>query len=333
MNWDSSYPLAVRNTPDDGRYWAGSVERIEIADQAVTSAQVEKVLVSDNLREVLGDAVLASYVPRSEPLPTVDTTGHSPSLHWIESKQPYGDAQPPVGAVEHWMISDGPLENANAAIGRSSHFTLHIICTGGGEWFEQLHRIVAIASDYLHSNLIVGQEGYDLVLRLRTILTGDNGTNPASIIPNVFRYSGRHDIVVSYSDPTLDVYLDGRRMSIQMPADFSGVYHILARPMTLPFSGFGRQIYRAAFYFLYLFPIGVLLGFLAVDPRLPARWKRPALLTALLLPGVLLQAVIVGICGRELRFDNVFYGVAAPAAVMLAWGWWLGRSPNATCSS
>lgn len=322
--WSSDFPLTLGNSPDGHRPWNGTVERVEIAAKAMPPNRVAEAFASADMRDQLGDAVLASYRIHG-PGMYADLSGHGPPLVWCQSQQA-PPAEPTLKlSDQHWLSSKGPLTVVNSDIAASNRFTVRLTFTPAGVWQKDIGRLFALSADTKRCNLIVGQEGDNLLIRLRTYLTGDNGSNPANFIPGFFEHPRRHDLIIVYDNPSLRVYVDSAKSAeaVDVPSDFSALHHVLARAMTLPFYGFGRDIYRLAFLTYAFAPFGGLLAFTLIDSRLSPAVRWAAVGIGLLLPPLAMQVILICVCGRRFTPDNLLLGAAIPAAVMLLWARWM----------
>lgn len=80
-------------------------------------------------------------------------------------------------------------------------------------------RILTISQDFTLRNLMVGQEGADLIVRLRRPRSDPNGM-PAYVVPDVLQSGRLRDIVVSIRPQRLLVEVDGtRRVDHRLPPD------------------------------------------------------------------------------------------------------------------
>ena len=80
-------------------------------------------------------------------------------------------------------------------------------------------RIVSYSLNPSLRNFMLGQEGSDLVVRLRTTQTNLNGTDPEFVVENVFLKTGFQHIVVTYNFLEQRVYVDGE---LRRKADIPG---------------------------------------------------------------------------------------------------------------
>jgi VanZ family protein len=327
-SWSPAFPLAVGNDPRDDRSWRGTVTSVDIADTALVPSQVPAAVASEDLQTVLGDSLLASYRIQAS-RNSSDLTHHSPDLQWIGPDVPQGTTGAlPAVSGDHWLRSTGPMQLVCSRIRETSQFTVR--CRFRSDLPSQspeLGRILTLSSDPLHCNLTIGQQRSDLVVRLRTPFSGDNGTNPASKIPDFFLQAGWHDLLLTYDDPVLRFYVDGPQLTgaVEIPADFANVARYLARAMTLPISGYLPEMYRSAFFVISFGPLGLLVALLSAAPGVPPLRRNVALAAGAILPTLVMQLMLVLLCHRPFRTDNLVLGMCATIIVAIPAAVWLKR--------
>jgi len=333
-SWDPAFPLAVGNDPKEDRAWQGSVTSIEIAAVALNPAQVAAAYQSGDLRSILGDSLLASYRIHA-PGNCIDLTHHSPDLQWVDSDAAQTQTQTNsqlLFSADHWLCSTEPLRLVCTAIRDTSRFTLRCRFQSAlDSQSPQIGRIVTLSINPEKCNLTIGQQSSDLVIRLRRPLSGDNGTNPALKIGDFFLQNGPHDLILTYNDPELRIYVDNPRElgAANIPSDFGTVARFLARSMTLPLDGYLPEMYRSVFYLISFAPLGLLLAILAASRSVDPLRRKIAVPVGLIAPALLMQFVFVVICQRSFRTDNLIIGLAATAIVAIPAAHWLRRFDNA----
>jgi hypothetical protein len=102
------------------------------------------------------------------------------------------------------------------AIPRSSQFTLGITVASAEKWQHGPARIVSLSADPHLRNLTIGQDKADLILRLRTRLSGQSGSGPELIVPNVFADTNSHRILVVFDGRYLSAYIDDTDRSFSL---------------------------------------------------------------------------------------------------------------------
>ncbi len=121
--------------------------------------------------------------------------------------------------------------------------------------------MVSLSQDSRNRNLTLGQSRRDLVIRLRTPITGKNGANPPIVVPQVFTDQSPRHLIVTYRNPTLRIYVDG----------IEQVY-----TTHLPHYG-----YRLVYYGAMFVPLGILVAGLAIattQHQPTGHWRRLGLL-------------------------------------------------------
>ena len=229
-NWNWLYPLSLGNTPEGSRPWHGTISRLEIAADAIAPSDIPQAFASPDLRDLLGERVLASYRPAGL-TDTPDLTHHSPSLRPVTTPPADAAGSPLLPSGQVWLSTVQPLAKVNAAIARSNRFSLPSSAPATASGKPSLP-ILTLSPSTLANNFTLGQQGFDLVIRLRTPLTGDNGADPAWHIRDLFRSPVQRDLLIVYDDPALRVYIDSPAnvQSVDVPVDFGGITRFLVDP-------------------------------------------------------------------------------------------------------
>lgn len=109
-----------------------------------------------------------------------------------------------------------------AAAKKSGELTLEAILTAPDLRQVGPARILSFSTDGYHRNFTLAQEREQLLLRLRTPRTGENGMNPQSILGKLEAGKPLH-VLVSYRSGELVAYINGRQVhkSNRVTGDFS----------------------------------------------------------------------------------------------------------------
>lgn len=82
-------------------------------------------------------------------------------------------------------------------------------------------RILSFSLNSVKRNFTIGQDNENLVLRLRTTKTGENGSNPEVVLSKL-EPGQKKKIVITYRPGQLEAYIDGKSVTIQkVDGDFS----------------------------------------------------------------------------------------------------------------
>ncbi|MBA7550315.1 hypothetical protein ES705_42826 [subsurface metagenome] len=128
------------------------------------------------------------------------------------SIQPRGDAQIIAGgemAIGNGaFVADGINEKLLEACQKSNQVTIEAIITISEMDQAGPARIISFSKDANRRNFTLGQEGKNIVMRLRTPRTGVNGLNPQVVVCQITPNESMH-IVISYYPGNMYAYLNG----------------------------------------------------------------------------------------------------------------------------
>jgi hypothetical protein len=112
------------------------------------------------------------------------------------------------------MLVEGPEAALLDACRRTGELTLEVRFLTERVPQSGPARIVSFSTDGLRRNWTLAQEGEQLLFRLRTPTTGENGMNPQTTL---FSAAPRQPLylVLSYRDGEMTVYRDGRREDVR----------------------------------------------------------------------------------------------------------------------
>lgn len=198
-NWNPEYPLLVGNERTGDRPWRGNVFALTIADAAAPRATMQRFAAGGSI-ELPGRPIAEFDFSGSAPYR--DASGHLPSLVWTDAPPP---AKPGGVALtgRPWLQTQGPASALARDLQSANAFSLRVQCAAGAAAQEGPARIVSNSLSPLVRNFTLGQQGADLVIRLRTPQTGLNGYPLETIVEGVFATTAVRDIVVTYDGATL----------------------------------------------------------------------------------------------------------------------------------
>lgn len=255
-NWDSTFPLILGNELTGDRSWQGTISNLQITDYPISEQEIKRVL-----RGEIADSLMAFY-PLNSVTTLSDQTRQQPNLIW-HSVPPAKDLHMGVPLdAEHWLLSRMPATKLSRRFAHSSQFTLSLLVTTANKFQTGPARIVSLSADIFHRNLTIGQDGSDLIIRLRTPATGENGIRPELDIPDVFADNQSHHLIIIYDGATLNVYIDtlDRFYSYALAPQITFTRYL--SPLgnwRIRINSDFLLIYRVFNYVLIFFPIGYLL--------------------------------------------------------------------------
>lgn len=179
------------------------------ADEFTFASAVTK-FSTDRSRLLLALTVIAYWAVGSYPYHFFSPFGDHQNI--VEKTTRGGLAFPERGIA----YTNGPPQWMEAAIKENAlEVELHVFSYDVHQ--NGPARIFTVSHDHYSRNLTIGQNNKDLVVRLRTVETGPNSV-PAHIVPQVFRNSGPHRIVVRVSAQGIHIEVNGQqRLAAELP--------------------------------------------------------------------------------------------------------------------
>jgi hypothetical protein len=208
-SWDPSFSLLLGNEWTGDRPWQGKVSDVFLSDRALSVEEITTIFEKGDISD-LDRKLFFAYYPLTGGDNFRDQYRNLPDLRWHSSVL---DRQGQDGvhiSPSNWLESQAPVSMLTNSIRSSSQFTVGITFASCVQSQTGPARIITISADPYLRNLTVGQEGNDLILRLRTPLTGENGRQPEFIIPNLLTSGDFHHLTITYDGNTLKMYVDGR---------------------------------------------------------------------------------------------------------------------------
>ena len=259
-NWDTKFPLLIGNEFTGDRPWMGRVLRVELSDVSTPEELLHDFAGGSSQRLSGGNILDLKFAGKT---PSRDATANIPSLVWVGG---VGAVSSEGLKIDHvaWLRSVQPPAEIARRIGASNEFTLRVVCASGSADQHGPARILSYSIDPMRRNFTLGQEGADMVFRLRTPNTGLNGTRIPLVVPGVFSSSEVRDILVTYSGAKLQVVVAGTRRVHSL--EFSpGI--ILASYYLAPQPQFSFQIKLFYYGIMVLLILGLLAWFTQSERR------------------------------------------------------------------
>ena len=148
--------------------------------------------------------------------------------------------------------------------------------------------------------MTIGQDNKDLALRLRTPITGQNGSEIKLSVPGVFADTNTHRIIVTYAKAKLQVYVDKPE----------NVYSLNLLEL-LP----NNQ--KAFSYAVTFIPLGFCLALLTIIAKRQYNFNRLMLPCGILLPSLIVEAFLIHESGKSFSLINLGLGIFFTALMTL----------------
>jgi len=329
--WRVRFPLAIGNELTGNRPWKGEVSDLLFLERALPKDDVDAILTSADPMNIAADSLVA-YYPLQDAASLVDETGNLPDLRWRGESGANRDGNPQQIDGNNWLETGWAVVYLAERFEAASQFTIKLSVTTADLAQTGPARILTISTDPFYRNLMLGQEGQDLIVRVRMPLTGVNGARPELKIPDIFTDDQTQTLIVTYDSLALTVYVDETEEAHQLDivpgvAFFFSIFGPFAQTLTV--NTLFARIYMILFYLLVYIPIGITLALIVVQYR--SKTQRILLLVfGILLPTLLLELIFSARTGFELRPVNILLSAAiialtfqllAPAARKMVCQW------------
>jgi glycopeptide antibiotics resistance protein len=315
--WDPAYTLVLGNEHTADRPWRGNITELIIADKAISEGEVAQVLSGMGRSALPATSLLAEYELKGDG-PYRDRTEHLPELRW-EGRNAHAQGEAGVSlAPDHWLETETPVTFLTRRILQTSEFTL-CVTTGSADVNQTgPARIVSVSTDPYNRNFTLGQEGNDLIFRLRTLATGKNGTDPELVIPNVFSDAALHRILITYSGSNFRAYLDslGNQYSLEFNPGLTIFTRLFPATDRIKASTLRSTSYKLLYDGLVFTPLGFLLALGTIGLNRHIVLQGAMVCVGLVLPPVLLETSLAGISRRGMKAENILLDVAITLAAM-----------------
>ena len=303
-NWDNSFYLLIGNELTQDRPWQGYISEIYIVDRAISETEVAQIYSKEKRYDSMGKSLIASYQligvenyhDRTENLPELIWRGKPKDVHYGEGAY--------LGP-NHWLETAAPAIKLTQRLMRTSQFTISVTLATGASTQTGPARIISLSKDTDNRNFTLAQKGSGLVFRIRTPLTGVNGSEPRLKVPKIFANRKLQTLTITYNGTDLLLYVDGVRNS-----------HTLEfNPGTILFShlfglnSFNMICFKTFYYAIVFIPLGILMTLTAEIMRSRFVIKILIIFAGLLLTPLILENIMVSVSGRDLKLENLLISI------------------------
>ena len=188
--WDCRYPLILGNELTGNRPWRGAIEGFAIYPRALPDTEIRAMAAGSNgwnaAPRMAAGAVLVS--------------------HSADAPLRFGSGAAGVPIV---TLPPAMSRTVCEAIAESRAFTVELVLQSADPDQHGPARIVSMSQDTMLRNFTVGQEGAEVVLRVRTPRSGPNGIVLERRTSNRALRPGLHHIVARYDDAGGAIFVDG----------------------------------------------------------------------------------------------------------------------------
>jgi glycopeptide antibiotics resistance protein len=298
-NWNANYYLSVGNEFTGNKPWQGYISEIFIADKAISRNEASHSLSDPSYFHQLGKSLVAHYKLNGKCC-YQDQTGNQPRLLWQGQPVSIGKSQGVFLNEHHWLKTSAPVTTLSNRISQTSEFTISTAIATNNLDQKGPARIISISDSSLRRNLTIGQQGNSLDFRLRTPLTGENGTELNLKIPNIFTDNYLHHLIITYFRGTLHIYVD--------KLDNFYSFNLLD---LIP------KEQRIFYYAISFIPLGLGLSIITLLAQQKLVFYRGLFYSGIFIPSLMLESILVSKNGKNFSIKNILIGISFTAVTMV----------------
>ncbi|MFL7869819.1 MAG: VanZ family protein [Anaerolineales bacterium] len=323
-DWNVNYRMMLGNERTGDRVWVGSARDLAIYNRVLDPLVARDLLRNPEIALVNREGLLA-YYPLTGFEKLQDVTGNQPDLF-----SPTGDEKESEQTVtqfnnNHWLETRSTVRELTKSIQETSQMSVRLSVAPVNLIQVGPARILSISENPYFRNMTLGQEGSDLIIRLRTPLTGENGTRPEIVFQDFFTGPDFKDFLITYNGLTVTLYdaqSDSERSVMMVPG--VAFFFFFLNPLLgeaqaslwAPVTPLSARIYDLIYYTLVLVPAGIFVS-LRSAKAWPRAYRFILIFFSLLVLPVLLELVLVSQSGQALRPLYVIFSMAA--IMLIAW--------------
>lgn len=313
-NWNSDFPLLLGNEKTASRPWNGQVSELSFTSRALSSSEIESVLSQNSPLTGIKDSLVASYQLGGRGSYS-DEKGNLPDLTWRGVPTNSQDRNGILLNSNHWLKTSASAALLTQRIRDTSQFTLIADVATADTNQTGPARIVSLSAGPLRRNFTLGQEGTNLDFRLRTPLTGINGSKPSLSIPHIFADTSPHKLIITYDGSIVRISLDHLTPSYSLELHpGSRLFWQFLPPHS---NSLSNKICKIFYYGLIFVPLGFILGLIAKLSRLGNYQNRLLIFIGLLSPCGILEALLTTVSGKFMSLENLLLSLIIMVGGML----------------
>ncbi len=318
-SWETSYALYLGNEATTDRPWRGEFKRVLILNRAVSRDDVARIMSGDD--SWLQDSKDYVVDVKFDSLRPSRVSGKLPSLiqgRDSSSREALAAASPP----NTWWATADAAADLSVAVKERGELTVVVVAATADPSQKGPARIVSLSKDAKHRNFTLGQDGPDIVFRLRTGIAGPNGTYPSLYAKDVLPDRAIHTIVATYDGQTQTIYVDSPDQTAALEYDLGLAFSSLFRD--IPFRE--HLIHKVWFYWLAFLPLTCLAALGLRRGTLPrSRRIGTAAAVSLMSPSLLEVVLSAGATHYDFSVSSAIVASSSMVGTFLVFWLPLGR--------
>jgi hypothetical protein len=206
------------------------------------------------LKALKGTNWMASYEIGGQQEDNRVWSGNLPRLAYERRSSHGGNIEEGTSGSTSWL--EAATRELVERIKQTNKFTFKLTCVPENAVQRGPARILSVSRSPKNLNIGIGQEGTDLIVQLRTPITGNDGSKPEMFVPEVFGREIVRSLLITFDGSEMLVYVDGSRHHHSL---FLGPGAALFSQL-VQLKLYEMKGYDFVYYSIVLFPSGILLA-------------------------------------------------------------------------
>ncbi len=312
-NWHPDFPLIFGNESTGDRPWQGYLSKVYIADRVISKLELSQFFSGNFSFSENQESLVAYYQPIGKDSYSF-RAGNLPNLSWQGKKPKLQANSHAFFNSSHWLATSEAAISLTKRLRKTSKFTIITTVATADTNQTGPARIISLSGSHYQRNFTLAQEESHLIFRLRTPITGENGVHPELIVSDVFADTKPHQLVITYADSLLQVYVDNYQKS----------YYLQLTPRTAIMSYFFpetayelKKFTRFLEYGLIFIPLGFFLAI--INLLLPKNFVSQVLfiVVGLFLPTLILEVITTTENNRNINLENLILSLGIMSITIL----------------
>ncbi|MGB3533056.1 MAG: VanZ family protein [Microcoleaceae cyanobacterium] len=276
-NWNTEFPLILGNELTGDRPWEGKINQF---------CFIKKIALNQDIKQIILSEKPCNYF-------SVNQT--------MISDKVVSDLSPIL------------INSLTQRLLKTSEFTLAIQLATADTDQTGPARILSISKDLFQRNLTIGQWRSHLSIRLRTPVTGNNGTRPEFIIPNVFSDLKKHTILLIYNPFNISVFIDNIHQEYEffLTPEMAWFWQLSpVRQGSIHLNSSNLLFYKILYYGLLFFPLGWCLGLILKGMKGKFSFYLLLISSGVIIPAVIFELLLSLQGARMISGNNLLLSIS-----------------------
>lgn len=319
-NWNDDFYLVIGNEASGDRPWRGNIKSLQISDRAISFSEIKRTFSEEQIPSFETDYSVYYLFDRQQEkfVSSRDTADvlvwqETPSISNSTSDLTKNDSNSVTVSGDRWLISQTPADKLTNTLQKSGQFTLSAILATALTQQIGPARIISLSKNIIYRNFTIGQEQNNLIFRLRSPVTGDNGSQPELVIPQVFHDTNFHHLIITFQKNRLDFYIDSEENKysffFQPEINFLAYYPFTILNWQINLANFKKLKYYLAFYGIAFIPLGIIGRFILSLVRNNAIVKAQTIIIICFIPPLVFELFYSLTAFQPLRELNLLLGI------------------------